>query len=720
MTIKIHVIGFGKSNWINIQLLLLLITIFASCKPKSHYPEPLTPEESMKTFHFAENFKAEIFATEPLVMDPVSMVFDGNGDAYVLEMADANMPDSLEGKCQIIKLIDKDGDGRADESVIFATGLTEATSILPWDDGIIVTAAPDILYLKDTSGDGKADKKEVIFSGFFQDNVDMQITSLCFGIDNWIYANNVGASGEVVFHRKPNAPKLSMKGADFRFRLDQNKFEAITGSGQFGQALDDWGHRLFTKNSLHIQQVVIPRRYLQRNLYIPFSNTTAVKNISDHDPLMYQLAETPYWRQVRTDRRNKVFQENHSGQVEYARGHFTGASGGTYYGGDGFSKEYYGNIFTGDVAGGLVHRDILSIDGTEPYMIAKRGEQEKQKEFMATTDTWFRPAIFSVGPDGYLYVIDMYRQHIEDPISIPDDLAAEMDFTKGNKYGRIYRIVPGDAGTYKPVTPNLKNATSADLVKALTHQNRWWRLTAQRLLLERQDKSVLSEVRDLLTKNEDPRFRLHALYVLEGMDALDAATVKTAMKDPSPGVRENATILSERFPVCLSQLEEMVNDSDIKVAFQATLSLGQFNDNTVISALAKSLELHGQSSWFRIAVLSSEAGSGIDLLKALEKNLFFNETSAWKLAFLETFSNIIGARNDKSQIVSLLDNLNKSSIANTAGLQAASIKGLIKGLEESDGLNASLKTKLKAIGTEADDNFSKAIQDLKQYLHEAN
>ncbi len=697
----------------NIQFLVLII-ILGSCKSKSHYTGPLTPEESMKTFHFAENFKAEIFATEPLVIDPVSMQFNEDGNAYVVGMLDAYKPDSVKGKGRIVMLKDLNGDGKADTAIVFADSIREASSILPWEKGLLIAAAPNIMYYKDTNGDGRADTKEILFTGFFNKNEEAQITNLSFGIDNWIYANNTGQAGEISFTRKPNAPKLSLQGADFRFRLDRNQFERSTGPGQFGLAIDDWGHRFFTANSLHIRQVVIPLRYLERNPYLPSSDKTAVENISDHDPLMYQLTETPYWRQVRTDRRNKEFQEHHLDRVEYARDHFTAASGGTIYDGDVFPKEYYGNIFTGDVSGNLVHRDILSKSDTAPYFIAKRPDQEKDKEFLQSTDTWFRPASSSVGPDGYLYVVDMYRQHIETPMSIPEDLQVGMDFNAGNKYGRIYRIVPENAGAYKKVTPDLKNATSADLVTMLTHQNRWWRLQAQRLLLERQDKNVIPAVKSLLAQNEDPRFRLHALYVLEGMDALDAATVNTAMKDPSPGVRENAAILSERFPGCLSQLEEMVNDSSIRVAFQATLSLGEFKNNSVIPALAKALELHGESSWFRTAVLSSEAGSSIDLLKTLEKNSFFKDTSSWKLTFFAACSNVIGARNEKDQIVSLLDNLSQPTIAKTAGWQEASVKGLIKGLEKPEGLDASLKEKLKNISSEAGSNVTKAIQDLKE------
>ena len=199
------------------------------------------------------------------------------------------------------------------------------------------------------------------------------------------------------------------------------------------------------------------------------------------------------------------------------------------------------------------------------------------------------------------------------------------------------------------------------------------------------------------------------------MDALDAATVKTAMKDPSPGVRENAAKLSERFPDCLPQLQEMVNDPSIRVAFQATLSLGQFKEPSVIPALVKALELHGQNSWFRTAVLSSEAGSCIDLLKTLEKNSFFKDAPSWKLEFLETASHIIGARNVKSQVSDVLRLLGQPSLSHTTDWQSASIKGLLKGLEKSEGLEASLKEKLKIISSEAKNNAPKAIKDLKEW-----
>ncbi len=697
----------------NIAIATALMVFISSCEHKSKYPGPLSAEESMKTFQFADNFKAEIYAAEPLVIDPVDLAFDEEGNAYVASMLDAYKPDSTKGKDKILLLKDLDNDGRADTSIVFADNLREATSVLPWKGGLLVAAAPNIMYFKDTDGDGRADQKEILFTGFFTGNEEAQITNLQFGIDNWIYANNHGQAGEVSFTRKPDAPKLKMSGSDFRFRLDRDQFELATGPGQFGLAIDDWGRRYFTNNTIHIRQVVILKRYLARNPYLPPSLMTAVFNISDHDLQMYQKSETPYWRQVRTDRRNKEYQENRLNRIEYARDHFTGASGGTFYGGDAYPEEYYGNIFTGDVAGNLVHRDILTESGDAPYMTAKRGPQEQDKEFLASTDTWFRPANFSVGPDGHLYVLDMYRQHIETPLSIPADLQTDMDFDAGNTMGRIYRIVPQNGVAVKWEKPNLKDASAEQLVNTLSHKNRWRRSVAQRLLLERQDKTVIPQVKKLFSESNDPRVRLRALYVLEGMDALDAAIVKAALKDPAAGIRENGAILAEQLPACLNDLKQLIEDPSIRVAYQATLSLGEFKDKSIIPWLAKALQLQGQSKWFRAAVFSSEPGSSTDLLDALAKSGFADKDEDWKKDFYQELAETISARNQKSQVAQLLQHASQHDVIKPTGAQAALVKGISAGLQRAEGINDEVKAKLKTVGADAEKDTAKALEDLK-------
>jgi putative membrane-bound dehydrogenase-like protein len=664
---------------IPVLLLLLFITKESIAQ---RYPGPLSPEESMKKLTVVKGYKVSLFASEPHVFDPVSLEFDELGNAYVIEMPDYPYevePGKGYGRIRILK--DTDGDGIIDQSVIFAENVTEATSMLPWKGGLIVTAAPNILYLKDTNGDGKSDVREILFSGFFQNNSEAQVTSLKLGIDNWIYANNRGQSGKVVFSKTPDATPVEVRGADFRFRLDRDVFELETGPGQFGQTINDWGHRFFTENSIHLQQAVIPWRYTHRHAYMP--STKFSISISDHEEIMFQEIPPAYWRAERSARRNRVFKEANLNRIEWARDHFTGASGGTIYNGDALPEEFYGNIFTSDVSGSLIHRDVLSPNETSPVMLAKRAESETKKEFIYSTDTWFRPVTFSVGPDGYLYILDYYRQHIETPVSIPDDLKAEMDFMAGSEMGRIYRLMP-EGATYKGPKVDLKNATGPQLVDYLSHKNGWYRSTAQRLLLERQDKSAVPALISLFSNSKDARARLHALYALEGLNSLNEKLVKLALLDTEAGVRENAIILAERYPKTIKNLLPMIHDQSKRVALQASLSIGEFKGKKVLNALAEVVMKYGENDWFRSAVISSEAGSSVELLYALtQANSFLSNEESWKLNFIQDLSNIIGARNNKEQFSAYLNKLTQEELF-SENFQLAALKGLKLGLKKNE------------------------------------
>jgi putative membrane-bound dehydrogenase-like protein len=663
-------------------ILLLPFILLAGNSIAQRYPGPLSPEESMKKLNVAKGYKVSLFASEPHVFDPVSLEFDEQGNAYVIEMPDYPYevePGKGHGRIRILK--DTDGDGKIDQSIIFAENVTEATSMLPWKGGLIVTAAPNILYLKDTNGDGKSDTREILFSGFFQNNSEAQVTSLKLGVDNWIYANNRGQSGKVIFSKSPDAAPVEVRGADFRFRLDRDVFELETGPGQFGQTIDDWGHRFFTENSIHLQQAVIPWRYTHRHAFMPSSKFNVT--ITDHEEIMFQEIPPAYWRSERSARRNRMFKEANLNRIEWAEDHFTGASGGTIYNGDALPQEFYGNIFTTDVSGSLIHRDILSPSETSPVLVAKRAESEKNREFIYSTDTWFRPVTFSVGPDGYLYILDYYRQHIETPVSIPDDLKAEMDFMAGSDMGRIYRLLP-ENGTYQGVKVDLKNATGLQLVDYLSHKNGWYRSNAQRLLLERQDKTVIPAVISLFSNSQDARTRLHALYVLEGLNALTEKIVKKSLLDSEPGVRENGIILAERYPKTVKLLIPMVNDPSKRVALQAALSLGQFKGNKVIEALAEVIRKYGQNDWFRSAVISSEAGSSVEILNSLIKDsAFFSNEESWKLSFIQDLSNIIGARYNKEQFSAYLSTLSSGALSG-AKVQQAALRGLKAGLNKNE------------------------------------
>jgi putative membrane-bound dehydrogenase-like protein len=688
----------------------LLIFSFSACQQEKLYTDALSPEQAVQSFRLHDDFTVDLFAAEPHVLDPVEMIFDAEGNIFVVEMPDYPFkPEKGQAGGRIKMLVDSDGDGQIDQSSVFADGLSEATSVLPWKDGLLVTAAPDILYLQDTDGDQRANVREVLFTGFFENNSEAQITNLRYSVDNWIYAANHGQAGEVSFSRKPDASKLSMQGGDFRFRLDKEAFELTSGPAQFGQAINDWGHRFITQNTIHIRHAVMPKRYMERHEHMPSS--TVALNISDHDLRMYQDTPPPYWRAERTRRRQKRYDEEGLDRIEYAEDHFTGSSGATFYGGDAFPKEFYGNIFTGDVAGNLIHRDVLLPHDSSPTYTAVRHTSEQDKEFLSSTDPWFRPANFAVGPDGYLYVIDMYRQHIETPLSIPEDLKEDMDFLNGMDKGRIYRIRPKDAPAVKATSPRLKDKPSAELAGLLSHPNQWWRLQAQRLLLERQDALVVPEIEKMLKQHEDARTRLHALYVLEGLGMLNAQHVQRAMQDAHPGLREHGVMLSERFPALADELVKVLNDEYPRVAFQAALSLGQFTSQPgTTDALADLLIQRGSDEWFRTAVLSSDAGSSVTMMQALEDQGFFEVGEDWKADFTKDISSIITARNEQDEVTAYLQQVQNFRQA----LREAAAEGIIRTAErQGNEVLKALAVQLQQDPTQMSASSIKSMDDEK-------
>ncbi|TKT87947.1 PVC-type heme-binding CxxCH protein [Dyadobacter frigoris] len=662
---------------------LMFILLICICCKQKHYADALTPEEALKSFELDENFNIEIFAAEPIVKDPVEMVFDEQGRAFVVEMPDyPYKPENGKGSGRIKMLVDTNGDNRMDKYFLFADSLLEATSILPWKGGLLVAAAPNIWYMKDTTGDFKADIKEILFTGFFAGNSEAQITNLRFGIDNWIYASNHGQDGQVTFSKKPGSPALPMKNADFRFRLDRNQFEPETGPGQFGHTFDDFGHRFVTQNTIRIQHMVVPWRYLHRHDFLPSQKGMA--DISNGELTMFQRTAAPYWRAERSARRNKEYKEQQLDRIEYADGHFTGATGGTFYGGNTFPEKYSGNIFTGDVSGNLVHRDVITSLTSSPTFAASRDSiHEKNKEFLSSTDSWFRPANLTSGADGALYVIDMYRQHIETPVSIPEDLKTDMDFLAGVDKGRIYKITPKTPRSATPALVNPARLNALEIVKLLSDPSQFYRLQAQRILLERQDKTIVPAVIELFSNGSDPRTRLHAFFVLEGLSALNEGLIQKAVNDPSPGVREYGLIPAEKYPGLLPEIIKRTTDGPVRVAFQATLSLGEFPVSKSGAALVNIINNHFKDAWFRKAVLSSDPGISNEFIKKLAVSGFFSNAESEKLDFIKDLSQIKSARNQNSEMTVFLNLLADPSISKNQDWMIFALNRTAQGIKTS-------------------------------------
>ena len=668
---------FGLPRCKNLAVVVSLLTL-VSCAPKHPDAPSLSPEESLKSIHVEGDFHVELFASEPLVFDPVEMVFDENGKIYVCEMLDYpdDPPAGKPARSRIVLLEDTDGDGKPDKRTVFADNVLEVSGIMPWKGGLIVTSAPDILYFKDTDGDGKADVRQVLYTGFPKVNPEARVTNPRYGIDNWVYVANDGQNGRITSPDHPDRPPVLVRGTDFRFHPLRGLAEPASGPTQFGMSFDDWGNRFMSHNTVHIREAVVPMQYLIRAPLLEVDHVS--QDISDHgqgEARMYPLTQPQKWRRERTELRQQRYNENKLNRTEQVGGWFTAATGDTVYNGDVFPKEYWGNAFTGDVSGNLVHRDVLTPDGV--VFIAHREEQNK--EFLASTDVWFRPCNFANAPDGNLYLTDIYREFIETPESIPEEIKKYMNFWSGVDKGRIYRIVPNHPLRTRDLKPNLGKATTAELVAQLSSTNGWHRITAQRLLVERQDQTAVPLLKDLGQKSDYPLARLHALWTLEGLSALDAPVVVAALKDPHPGIREHALRLAEELatePAVINAVLALKNDKEPRVLYQLAFTLGQVKDPRALPVLTDLARDHAGESWFRTAILSSLNDTASEFFHLyLSRNQF-----QLNPVFLDQLAALIGAKHDPNEIRRFLT-VEEALLPTHPNEGAAGLFGLAKGLQ---------------------------------------
>lgn len=495
-------------------------------------PSPVAPEDSLRHIVLADDDLAvELAACEPAVIDPVAIKFDEDGRMWVAEMHDYPLGPIRSGSgkrtekeaepmSRIKILEDADGDGRFEKATTFADKLSFVTGVQPWKGGAIVTLAGRVAYMKDTDGDGKADLDETWFTGFAEQNAQLRANHPTFALDNWVYVANGLRGGKVVNHLKSKASggPIALSGMDFRFNPLTGEAEAVSGNGQFGLAFDDWGNRFICSNRNPCMHVVIENRYLKRapNVAIP----AVVQDVAAaaENSRIYPL--TRAW----------TTSNLHAGQ-------FTAACGVFLYRGDLLPK-LRGNVFTCDPTGNLVHREIMHEKG--PTFESKPAYEGK--EFLASRDEWFRPVSMQLGPDGALYVVDMYRAVIEHPEWVPDELKNRPDERLGDDRGRIYRIVPRNTNPQRQRRPFPKLSTlpSADLVKLLEHENAWQRETAQRLLVERQDATVEGALSDAAADSTRPLLQTHALWSLVGLNRLKFKQIAAAMNAQDYHVRTSA------------------------------------------------------------------------------------------------------------------------------------------------------------------------------------
>ena len=666
---------------------------------------PLEPDRAIETFQAQPGYHIEMVAAEPLVNDPVAAAFDENGRLYVVEMRGySEQPDELLSRVRLLE--DTDGDGQFDESTVFVDQLSWPTAVACYDGGVFIGDAPDILYCKDTDGDGRADERLTVFTGFSKTNVQGLLNSFCWGLDNRIHGATSTSGGSVRRADDPSAKPVNLNGRDFAFDPRALELAATSGGAQHGMSFDAWGRKFVCSNSDHLQQVMYEDRYVARNPYLSAPGPRQSIAADGPQAEVFRTSPVEPWRIVRTRLRVSAAVP---GPVEgggRAAGYFTGATGVTIYKGDAWNTAGEEVAVVGDVGSNLVHRKRLEPNGLE--FIARRIDEKS--EFVSSRDIWFRPAQFLNVPDGTLYILDVYREVIEHPASLPPMIKRHLDLTSGRDRGRIYRIAPEG---YKPRTPPaLGRATTKELVALLEHPNSWHRDTAARLLFERRDEAAVPLLEKLANDSSSPLARMHAMYALAGQKPVSVQVVLRGLADKHPGVREHAVRLSEPLlsesPELADRLAAMVDDEGLRVRYQLAFSLGELETPQRFIALAALARRDAHDRWMRVAIQSSLAAGAEKVVAMLAADEAFRQSDAGIL-FLGTLAGQIGAANRPAELEAMLRTIEQLAKPD-ATAAGALVRGLATGLAQR---GAKLETAL------AGENAATARRIIDQLLDSA-
>lgn len=564
---------------------------------------PRSPEQALQSFHLPEGYRIEIVAAEPLIADPVNFAVGPDRRLWVVEMGDyprgADDVGSAGGRIKV--LTDADRDGRYDQAELFVDGLKYPTGVLPWRDGVLVSSAPDILWLKDTDGDGHCDTREVLVTGFHEANPQHRVNGFTRGLDNWLHIATDGSQGVLTVPR--SGRQFSVSGRDIRIQPDSGLVEAVSGRSQFGRNRDDWGHWFGGNNSYPIWHAVIDDRYLQRNPYVTGIDPRVHLLSPARAPEVYPASRT-------VDRFNDLFALNR----------FTSACSPMIFRDPLQGEELYGAALISEPVHNLIHRARVIADGES--FAGERFAADRASEFIASTDQWCRPTRIATGPDGSVWFADMYRQVIEHPEWIPEAWQSQLNLRAGADRGRIYRVYLADHPLR--AIPDLAALPLPELVTMLDHPNGWVRDTAQQRLVASGSQDVVPVLRGLLI-TAGPLGRVHALSVLDGLSALRPEDVVRALDDEDWRVQRHGVRLAEAFlnehpevaRAMRDLLEPTADSMPPQLRLQLALSLGEWDSPEAAGAL---LQLaHGQtlSPFFRQAILSSSGRRAFAMVRAV-------------------------------------------------------------------------------------------------------
>jgi putative membrane-bound dehydrogenase-like protein len=594
-------------------------------EPAPRAQKALAPEQSMSQMQVPAGFELQLFAAEPDIINPIFMNWDERGRLWVIETVDYpnEIKDDDEGDDRIKILEDTDGDGRADKFTTFADKLNIPTSFVFVDGGIIVSSAPSFIFLKDSNNDDKADVRKKILNGWGKFDTHAQASNLRYGVDNNIWGV-VGYSG---FKGKFGNDSIKFSNGLFRFSPDGTQLEHLstTSNNTWGLGFsEEFDVFISTANNTHTGFFGIPKTYLDKGGI----KESGVKKLDAH-----------YNMHVATKNLRQV--DVHGG--------FTAAAGHALYTARSFPREYWNRIaFVTEPTGRIIHQVKLKKKG------AGFIEDGDGWNILTSSDEWFGPVQAEVGPDGALWVADWYDFIIQhNPTPTKEKAGLDAVNGAGNAYitplrdhdrGRIYRVVHKDAGANS--FPSLDKSNVQQLLGALRSDNMFWRLTAQRLLVERgvQDAipTLMAYVKDTVDQLGLNNTALHALWTLKGLqaDQHDPAAfrnvINKALRFKAPAVRKAAIQVATHDSAFINELSKakLFADKDLRVRLAAFLALADVNTTNKTADLVAQLttsRTNTEDEWLRAALTAAAKAHGSKYEAAARKRkipvIYANEKS---------------------------------------------------------------------------------------------
>ncbi len=550
--------------------------------------KPKSPEASLQSIRVGPDLRVELVAAEPLVIDPVSIQFGPDGKTWVVEMHD--FPLGLRGGYEpggrIVFLEDTNRDGFPDKRTVFLDGLPFPSGVTVWRKGVLICAAPDILYAEDSDGDGRADERRSLFSGFATTNYQARVNSLAYGIDGWVHGANGLIGGRIVSFA--GGESVDIRGRDFRINPDTGAFETLAGLTQHGRVRDDWGNWFGCDNGTLLRHYPLTDHYLRRNPHVsPPSPGVALATYPDANRVF--PVSQPLERFNDPSHMNRV----------------TSGCGLGLYRDTLLGKGFYGDAFVCEPVHNLVRRLKLQPKGVT--FSAYRPEGKTAPEFLSSNDNWFRPAEIRTGPDGGLWVVDMYRFLVEHPRWIQPDRLARIDTRAGSDRGRIYRVLP--SGKKARPVPDLTRFSGVGLAKALESPNGTIRELAHQQIVWSSEELAVPKLRRLARSSSQPQTRVQALAALAELGHLAKGDVVATIGDEHPAVRRHAIRLGEGVaaddPTLIKHWAKLVDDPDSLVRQQLAYSLGEVAHPDAGQALVKLLRRDAADRYLVAAILSS-------------------------------------------------------------------------------------------------------------------